>query len=95
MMNVSKKFKEHYFAAHLNFSGTGDIYWNEANTLRQKFYGLLGITFGYNTPRWSVELWGKNLTCTKYHTFYFLSMGNEFRQRGHGLDYGITIRANF
>ena len=95
MINVARKFKEHYFSIHLNFAGTGDIYWNEANTLRQNFYGLLGATIGYNTPRWSVEAWGKNLTCTRYHTFYFMSMGNEFRQLGRGLDYGLTIRANF
>lgn len=95
MVNVSRKFREHYFAAHLNFSGTGDIYWNEANTLKQNFYGLFGGTLGYHTPRWSVEIWGKNLTNTKYYTFYFLSMGNEFRQRGKGLDFGVTIRAHF
>ncbi|MBD5339478.1 MAG: TonB-dependent receptor [Bacteroides sp.] len=95
LFNVSKKFKEHYFALHLNFSGTGNIYWNEANTLNQKFYGLLGATIGYNTPSWSVEVWGKNLTNTKYYTFYFMSIGNEFRQRGRGLDYGLTVRARF
>lgn len=95
MMNVSKRFKEHYFSFNLNFSGTGDIYWNEANTLRQKFYGLLGGNIGYHTPRWSVEVWGKNLTCTDYYTFYFMSIGNEFRQRGRGMDYGVTIRAHF
>lgn len=95
LFNFSKRFKEHYMAVHLNFSGTGDIYWNEANSLKQNFYGLLGATIGYNTPRWSVEVWGKNLTNTKYHTFYFLSIGNEFRQSGRGIDYGITIRAHF
>lgn len=95
MFNVSKRFKEHYFSVHLNFSGTGDIYWNEANTLRQDFYGLLGGSIGYHTPRWSLEVWGKNLTGTKYYTFYFMSIGNEFRQRGHGMDYGLTIRAHF
>ncbi|MDE6009902.1 MAG: TonB-dependent receptor [Muribaculaceae bacterium] len=95
MFNMSKRFREHYLAFNLNFSGTGDIYWNEANTLRQNFYGLLGGSLGYHTPRWSVEVWAKNLTGTKYYTFYFLSMGNEFRQRGHGRDFGVSIRARF
>ncbi len=91
----SSRFRDNYFAFHLNFNGTGDIYWNEANTLRQKFYGLLGGSIGYHTPRWSVDVWGRNLTCTRYYTFYFKSMGNEFRQRAHGIDFGATIRANF
>lgn len=95
LFNVSKRFREHFFSAHLNFSGTGDIYWNEANTLHQKFYGLLGATIGYHTPKWSVEVWGKNLTRTKYYTFYFMSIGNEFMQVGKGMDYGVTIRASF
>lgn len=79
----------------LNFSGIGDIYWNEANTLRQNFYGVLGTAITYRAPRWSLELWGKNLTDTKYSTFYFKSMGNEFLQDGQGLNLGFTIRATF
>ena len=79
----------------VNFSGVGDIYWNESNTLRQKFYGLLGATASYNSPRWSVEIYAKNLTKTKYYTFYFMSMGNEFRQKGAPLQFGIVLRAKF
>lgn len=78
-----------------NFNGAGDIYWNEGNTLRQNFYGLLGANIAYRAPKWSIEVWGKNLTNTAYYTFYFLSMGNEFMQRGKSLEVGLTVRANF
>lgn len=78
-----------------NFNGAGDIYWNESNTLRQNFYGLLGANIAYKAPKWSIELWGTNLTNTKYSTFYFLSMGNEFLQRGKSTQLGITVRAHF
>lgn len=79
----------------VDFNGVGDIYWDEANLLKQKFYGVLGASITYETPRWSVELWGKNLSCTKYNTFYFKSMGNEFLQRGNPLMLGLTLRAKF
>lgn len=86
---------KYFIRFSVDFNGTGDIYWNEANTLRQKFYGLLGASISYQSPKWSVELWGRNLTCTDYYTFYFKSMGNEFRQRGAPITLGVAVRANF
>lgn len=86
---------KNYIDVGVNFNGIGDIYWNEANTLRQKFYGLLGATISYNSPRWGVEIYGRNLTHTNYYTFYFMSMGNEFRQKGSPLKFGVVLRAKF
>lgn len=79
----------------VNIRGTGDIYWNESNTEHQNFYALLGAGITLGDDRLSLQLWGKNLTDTKYHTFYFKSMGNEFLQRGRGLELGATLRYNF
>lgn len=78
----------------LNMRGTGKIYWNESNTLWQKFYAQLGASLTMEARDWSVQLWGKNLTNTKYHTFYFMSMGNEFLQRGRPWEIGVTVRYN-
>lgn len=78
----------------LNMRGTGKIYWNEANTRWQKFYAQLGASVMAEGKTWSVQLWGKNLTGTRYHTFYFLSMGNEFLQRGRPWQAGVTLRLN-
>lgn len=76
----------------VNMRGTGDIYWNESNSLSQKFYALLGASATLNTSKWSLQLWASNLTSTKYYTFYFMSMGNEFVQRGKPLQFGVTFR---
>lgn len=76
----------------LNMRGTGDIYWNEDNSRKQKFYVLLGAGCTLEACKWSLQLWGRNLTSTKYHTFYFMSMGNEFVQRGKPLQVGVTFR---
>lgn len=75
--------------------GTGPIYWNEANSLRQDFYALLGASATLEGEWWSLQIWGKNLTGTRYHTFYFMSMGNEFLQNGRPLQIGATLRFNF
>lgn len=76
----------------LNVRATGNIYWNEANTERQNFYALLGASVSLSSPKWELQLWGRNLTCTKYDTFYFVSMGNCFLQKGNKINAGLTLR---
>lgn len=76
----------------LNLKGTGKIYWNEENARWQKFYAQLGASVTAEGKHWSIQLWGKNLTGTRYHTFYFMSMGNEFLQRGRPWQIGATLR---
>ena len=76
----------------INLRGTGPIYWNEENTLRQKFYAQLGASVTWQWKSLEVKAWGKNLTDTFYHTFYFKSMGNEFLQRCRGLEAGVSLR---
>ena len=75
-----------------NLRATGKIYWNEQNTLSQPLYAELGANVELEAGKWSLQLWGANLTNTKFHTFYFMSMGNEFVQRGKPLRFGATLR---
>lgn len=75
--------------------GIGDIMWNEENTLRQPFYATLGAAISLGSDRWNIRLWGENLTATRYCTFYFKSIGNEFVQRARPWTVGVTLRLNF
>ena len=75
-----------------NVNGAGRIYWNEANTRSQNFYCLAGASVAFTAPKWSLRLWGENITGTRYDTFYFLSMGRSFTQRGLPARFGATIR---
>ena len=77
-----------------NLKGTGEIYWNEANTQRQPFYALLGSSITIAGKHYSLQLWGQNLTGTRYNTFYFVSISHEFLQRGRGRMMGATLRIN-
>ena len=85
-------------ASHLLFNvswqGMGKLYWNEANTASQSFYGQLQASATLNMNRFSVSLWGKNLTDTDFNTFYFKSVGNSFVQRGKPLRFGISLNIN-
>lgn len=78
-----------------NVQCAGRIYWNEANSLSQPLYALLGSELTLEGRHYSLELWGRNLTGTQYKTFYFVSMSREFLQRGHGRTMGATLRLRF
>lgn len=77
-----------------NVRGVGSIMWNEENSLSQPFYLLPGASFILRGDKWSLKLWGENLSDTRYNTFYFLSMGHSFIQRGLPVTFGATIRLN-
>ncbi len=62
--------------------GLGKIYWNEANTVSQPFYCLPSLSIAFDADKWSLRLSADNITATRYNTFYFVSMGNAFTQRG-------------
>lgn len=83
------------FEFDVNVRSTGRIYWDESNMERQRAYALLGASATIGFGDVTLQLWGKNLTNTKYKTFYFLSMGNEFFQRGRGVEFGATLRVCF
>lgn len=75
--------------------GVGPIYWDESNTVKQSFYPLLDAMVTLRKGDFELKGWGKNLTCQQYDTFYFVSMGNRFCQKGKPLQVGMTINYNF
>ena len=87
---IGKKWLER-IGLTLRGDGIGRIYWNEQNDVWQPFYGLLGATFSLEWQYVHLQLWGRNLTGTKYDVFYFRSMGNDFLQRGKPRELGATV----
>ncbi|MCM1022391.1 MAG: TonB-dependent receptor [Muribaculum sp.] len=77
---------------NVNCRGIGPIYWDDANSVKQNFYALAGASICINNKNYSLTLWGENLTSTQYSTFYFVSMGNAFLQRGKPARLGVTLR---
>ncbi|MDR0811101.1 MAG: TonB-dependent receptor [Paludibacter sp.] len=93
-ISVNKSYL-HKILLQVNWQGVGDIFWNEENTISQKFYGLLGAQISLVKGNASISFWGKNLTNTDYNTFYFKSIGNSFVQKGKPLQMGISVRCDF
>lgn len=79
-------------SANVSVRGVGEIYWDEANSVRQPFYATLAASLALTHDRWSVRLWAENLTNTKYNTFYFVSIGHAFVQKALPWSAGATVR---
>ena len=78
----------------VDWRGVGAIYWNEANTLKQPMYSLLGAQLQLRMGRYTLSLWGRNLTNTRYDVFYFKSVGEEFFSWGKPLQCGLRLNIN-
>ncbi len=72
-------------------SGTGRIWWDEANTLSQPFYAVLGADLRLSFEWFDLFARGENLTGTDYNVFYFKSVGNSFFQTGKPARFTVGI----
>lgn len=90
----------HALTLGVNTTAQGRIYWDETNTYSQPFYAILGahlrLDFRHSI---SLNLWGRNLTQTRYNTFAFDSSATGsalyFAQRGTPLQVGANLSVHF
>jgi Outer membrane receptor proteins, mostly Fe transport len=79
----------------LGYTGTGKLYWTEANVASQSWYGLLNGKVTVTQGKASVSFWAKNITNTDYTAFYFEAMGSSFAQKGKPFTFGGSIAMTF
>lgn len=83
-------------SAGVDVFGAGNVYWNEANTMREPFYAVMGARIGMEfAGNISVSIWGKNLTGNDYRTFQFVNMNRTFAQYGTPRHFGIDLNVHF
>ncbi len=90
---VSKTFANR-FVLNLGWNGVGRIYWDEANSLTQAFYGLWNASLLWEKGHFGTSVWGKNLLGEEYKVFYFKSMENTFFAQGKPLQMGVSLYIN-
>lgn len=73
------------------YSRTGSLYWNLSNTLKEADYGLLNGKISLISGKYQFDVWGKNLTNTRYHAFLFESLPNVYAQSGKPLQVGVNF----
>lgn len=78
-----------------SYTGTGRIYWREDNKISQPYYGLLNAKVSVTKGFATFAIWAKNITNTKYTTFYFESMGKGLAQQGRPFTIGANVAVAF
>jgi hypothetical protein len=73
------------------YSRTGSLYWNLSNTLKEASYGLLNGKISLISGKYQFDVWGKNLTNTRYHAFIFESGPMAYAQSGKPLEVGVNF----
>jgi outer membrane receptor protein involved in Fe transport len=80
---------------HLSYSGVGKHYWDNNNSMKEDFYGLLNGSVTSIIGKYRISLWGKNLTSADYSTFVFESRNQRFAQKSLPLRIGISLKTSF
>ena len=80
------------FSAGMN--GVGKLYWLDDNAVCQHFYVLPNARIELRKRNFCISFWGKNLSNTKYHSYYFVSSA-KYAQKGTPITVGTAVTINF
>ena len=87
------------FTIGLNVAGNGPTYWDVDNEYRQKLYATLGAHAMVDFGCIKLNVWGRNLTDTKYNTMLVNSSidgtKRSFAQQGNPLQVGADLIMHF
>lgn len=80
---------------NLTYTQQGELYWDLENNYKEKTYGMLNgkISFVYKDIQ--LDVWGKNLTNSKYNSFLFEALGNTYVQPGRPMQIGLNLSVKF
>jgi iron complex outermembrane recepter protein len=93
--------KDNKLVARLDWSYRSDTFFDRANTAldTQKAYSLFNARLRYDTKTWFFDLWGKNITGTKYVTGQLINPAFQCNCRtvnlGAPTTYGVTAGVRF
>ena len=102
-LGVQFFFAQNWFA-QVDIEGKGDAYASANHNEKLDGYTLLNMRLAYETERWSIAVWGRNLTDQDVQTRGFGGFGNDPRkfyeteayyQLGEPRVYGLDVRYEF
>ncbi len=79
---------------HASYNGIGKHYWDDENTMKENFYGLLNMRITGVFDRINCSIWAKNALNTDYNVFMFQAFNNTYSQKNAPLRFGLTISSN-
>lgn len=80
---------------NLLYRGNGEIFWDEENLNKQKYYGLVDSKVSFTKGLLQFDIWARNLLNAEYAAFYFEALGNKYVQTGKPAHAGINLSVKF
>lgn len=80
---------------NLLYRGNGEIWWDEENSEKQSYYGLLDAKISFMKKSFQFDIWARNIMNTHYASFYFEALGNKYVQMGRPAQIGINLSLKF
>lgn len=93
-LQINNEFSDE-ITFNANYTGIGDMYWHEKNTVKQPFYGLLNASITARNDNVSYSIWGKNITNTQYLGYFYEVGGKKRGKPGRPLSVGVSLSLNF
>ncbi len=86
-----------YILFNANYKYFGKLYWAVDNTAYQDAYGLLNANVSVAFSRFSVGLWGKNLTGAEYNRYYFTisTLHKAYVEPARPTQFGAFVKVKF
>jgi iron complex outermembrane receptor protein len=87
------------FSGNVNLKGTGEMYWHEDNAAVSPRYNILNARVNFTFDKFTVGLWGSNITDTEYITEFFdqtfSNGGSDLAWLGQPVSFGTTLTYKF
>lgn len=77
------------------YVGVGKLYWNDANSVDQPFYGVINGNVSFERKNVSFDFWMKNIGSKDYLTYYFASGPKSYGQSSKPFTCGVNICCKF
>lgn len=79
---------------HGSYHGIGKHYWNDANTLKEGYYGLVNLRATLVFSNLQLSIWTKNALNNDYNVFKFQAFNNTYSQQSAPLRFGLTLKSS-
>lgn len=81
--------------ARADLAAVGEVYADAANSILDDPYALLDLRLGYETKRYDVYVWGRNVLDAEYHAIAYNWDGYKMVQDGEPAMFGVTLTLRY
>ena len=80
MYHLAAEYRRSNWYFQISLDGKDEYFFSDRHAVKSDKYALLNANIGYETERWKLGVWGRNLNDKDYFTRAFGSFGNDPRK---------------